>query len=424
MFPGPVRTLARIPPGGSMADDKKPKIDLKARLGKTAMGGVTPPPAAAGGIPAPAPMPGGTTPAGIPIPAPSPNPVGVPVPPGIPVGPPPGFGAPGGAPGLALDPSNPLAAAVAPPASARSVPAPAPALQRIEVDEDTLKTARKGARNQGLMAGAVCAFVLGAVGFMAGSARETSNVRAQSVAHAKSLADDVGTSRDQLKDLADKLEAGRDALVKEKKFPEALVSQLGGINIAFDGSKLAGVRFSGFTTETTTGLIEFISQVQSTNDRKAALASLLSRLQKPMTEQLEAATAGKAPAVTFAVIVDRDSAKNPFAILAPLAKPLELSASMPDEFAVFNPVTRTNVPSAPKLTSLDKPGVAYVVPSSIEAVFPSETSGQIGQLGSQLTRLINDIRGETAAEGEAITEPKTGLLERADRLITGLNKVK
>src|SRR5688572_29286619 len=116
-----------------MADEKKPKIDLKARLGKAAVGGATPPPPGAGGIPVPqaTPSPSGgsgnanATGANAPI-APGSQPkAGLPVPPGIPVGPPPAFKAHG----LALDPSNPLAAAVAPPAAQRSVKPPQP--QRI-----------------------------------------------------------------------------------------------------------------------------------------------------------------------------------------------------------------------------------------------------------------------------------------------------
>ncbi len=401
-----------------MADEKKPKIDLKARLGKTAMGGATPPPPGVGGIPVPAPTPtpGGVGPGGIPVPTPAPAPVaGLPVPPGIPVGPPPGF-KPGG---IAIDPSNPLAAAVAPPAPAK--PAPPPQPQRIEVDELTVQEARKGARKQGLLAGVVMAVVLGAIGYVIGGAQETSKARAISVSHAKSLAADVEKSREQLKTLAEKLEAGRDSIVKEKKFPETLIQDLGGINIDFDGSKLAGVRFSGFSQETTAGLIEYITAVQATNDRKNTLKNLLERLQKPLKEQFAAAAANKAPPVNFVVLLNRDSAKNPYGVLAPLTKPIELSANMPAEFTATDPISKTNV-TAPKFTSLDKPGAAYIVPKSFEAACPSETAGQIAQLGGQLNRLINDIRGEKVAEGE-IAEPKPGLIERADRLVTNLNKV-
>ncbi|MBN9161792.1 MAG: hypothetical protein J0I07_12575, partial [Myxococcales bacterium] len=266
-----------------MADEKKPKIDLKARLGKTAVGGATPPPPAVGGIPAPAaaPTPAGSS--GSVAPAPTPGAVqsggGLPVPPGIPVGPPPAFKS--GA--VNLDPSNPLAAAMAQPAPARSqAPAALPQPQRIEVDELTVQEARKGARKQGLMVGIIFGVVLGAIGYIAGGAQETNKGRTQSVAHAKSLAGDVGTSREQLKSLAEKLEAGRDKLAKEKKFPDTLAKDLSAVNVDFDGTKLAGVRFSGFTQDTTSGLIEYISSVQAANDRKNALMGLLAKLQKPM----------------------------------------------------------------------------------------------------------------------------------------------
>ena len=409
-----------------MADEKKPKIDLKARLGKTAVGGATPPPPAAGGIPAPAaaiPTPAGSAgsaaPAPIPVPAAAKAGGGLPVPPGIPVGPPPAFKSPA----MNLDPSNPLAAAMGQPAPARSqAPAAPPQPQRIEVDELTVQEARKGARKQGLIAGVVFGVVLAAVGYIAGSAQETNKGRQQSVAHAKSLAGDVEKSREQLKTLAEKLEAGRNTLAKDKKFPDTLAKDLSAINVDFDGTKLAGVRFSGFKQETTTGLIEYITNVQATNDRKNALMGLLAKLQKPMTDMLAAQSSGKPPPVNFVVLINRDSAKNPYGVIAALQKPIELSASMPSEFTATDLSTKANV-TAPKFTSLDKPGAAYIVPKSMEGACPSETAGQVGQLVSQLTRLINDVRGETAAAGEAITEPKPGLLERADLLVTNLNKV-
>ena len=74
--------------------------------------------------------------------------------------------------------------------------------------------------------------------------------------------------------------------------------------------------------------------------------------------------------------------------------------------------------------NLDKPSAVYVLPKSIEAACPSETAGSIAQLGSQLTRVINDIKGETAAPGgDVVTESKPGLVDRAERLVTNLNKV-
>src|SRR5580658_2758737 len=105
-----------------MAEERKPKIDLKARLGKT---------------PAPAPVvpvAGRAAPVGAPVPR---APGMVPTPassgsglPGVPVGPPPGYAA---APSSGtLDPSHPLAAVAAP---YRPQSAPPAQPTRIEVDE-------------------------------------------------------------------------------------------------------------------------------------------------------------------------------------------------------------------------------------------------------------------------------------------------
>lgn len=406
-----------------MAEEKKPKIDLKARLGKGA-GGATPPPPVAG-IPVPAG--GGGAPAGMaPVPQSSPSGApgggGLPVPPGIPVGPPPAFGRMG----AAIDPSNPLAAA-ATPYRAPAPPPPPPQPQRIEVDEMAVQEARKGARKQGLIAGLVAAAVLGAIGYIAGGAVETNKGRQKSVGDAKSLAGDVAKSRDQLKTIADKVEAGKNSLLKDKKFPDTLAKELGGINVDFDGNKLAGVRFSGFPQETTSTLIEYITLVQTLNDRKTAIIGLLTRLQKPITEQL---TAGQKTTINYVVLFGKqDPSRNPFALLAPLQKPIEAqnptAIALPTEFAATDPLTRQNL-SVPKYTKgdLDKPSAVYVLPKSIEAACPSETSGSIAQLGSQLSRVLTDIRGEQAAPGgDVVTESKPGLTDRAEKLVTSLNRV-
>jgi hypothetical protein len=404
-----------------MAEEKKPKIDLKARLGKTNVGGATPPPPT--GIPGPTvptPGPGTNNVAAVPQSSPRPG-GGLPVPPGIPVGPPP-IGKPTG---LALDPSNPLAAAISPQRAVPSRPPAPPKAQRIEVDEMAVQVASRGSFKKGLIAGIVVAMIFGAVGFIAGGANETSKGRQTSVAHARELAADVQKARDQLKTIADKTDDGRKTLAG-KKFPDTLAKDLGGINVDFDGGKLAGVRFSGFSQDSAAGLIEFITAVQTLNDRKNATVNLLTHLQKPITEAL---TGGQKISVGYIVLLGggKDPAGNPFGVLAALSKPIEATEpsklAMPTEFAATNPMNGAGVTApAYKGGDLTKPSGIYVVPKSIGAACPSETTGQIAQLGGQLSHLVNDVRGEQPVQGD-IQEPKPGLLERADKLITALNKV-
>ncbi len=371
-----------------MAEEKKAKIDLKARLGK-------------GSVPTP------STPF-VPVPPPGAAPDALSPPLGRAVGAP--VGSPSG--GTRSGPE----------ASGRG----ALSMQRIEVDESAVHEARKGAQQYWLRVAAVVALVTAGLGYVLGGAVESSSSRAKSVSAAKSLATNAQKARDQLKVLADKIEVGRNSLLKDRKFPDSLAKDLGGVNIDFDGGQLAGVRFSGFSQETSAGLIEFISSVQATNDRKSAVASLLTKLQKPITEQL---SAGQKNSINYIVLLGgpKDPGGNPFALLAPLAASIEVrdpaQLALPGEFTATNPLTKTNV-NAPKYTggALDRPVGVYVNPKSIEAACPSETVGQMAQLGGQLARVLNDIRGEAATAGDTL-DAKAGLLDRADKLIANLNKV-
>jgi len=376
-----------------MADEKKPKIDLKARLGKTNV--AAPPPA---GVPIPPPpvagMPGNT---------PSTRPPGgsIPVPRGI---------SPSGIP-AGLDPSSPIVAAMQQQV-ARAQPAPPPQPQRIEVDESTVTEASAKARKQGVMIGLVVAVVLGVVGYVAGGAMEQSSVRSKSVSFAQALSKDATTAKGQLEKIAAKVEEARDSLGK-KKYPDGLGKDLRGLNVDFDGLKLQGARFSGFSMDTTQNLMAFISQVQTVNDRRQALANLLDSLQKPISEMWT----GKPQTLHIAVL--QRTPRGPFAQLALLKDPI--TADPPNEFITAKPT----VAKVGKFNGdlKDAPAAAPIAPGSFESMCPSEVVGQVAQLGAQLRNIITEIRGEKETPDNPI-EAKPGLLKRADALIEGLNKVK
>lgn len=394
-----------------MAEEKKPKIDLKARLGKTAVGNQTPPPMGAVVPPpgAPSASGSGAPPAPVSSKPVQQAPMGMALP-GVPVGPPPGYQPP--AP--QMDPNNPLAAAVQP---YRAPAPPPPAAQRIEFDDVTVQEARKKGMRTGITTGLVAAVLFAAVGFIAGGAQETSKGRGKSVLDAQGLAADVNKSKESIKALADKVEAGKKDLAA-KKFPDTLSRDLGGINVDFDGSKLAGRRFSGFPSETTSQLVEFITAVQTLNDRKLALANLLTRLQKPLTESW--ASQGKAT-VQHIVVVEKD-ASNTFATLTLLKEPIQGQAPnivFPNEL-----ITKDNK-KVPRWTGgdLGKGAAVPVVPRSFESVCPSETAGQMAQLMSQLSKLLTDLKGEGAAAEGIVQDSKPGLIERADKLAEKLTKV-
>ncbi len=405
-----------------MAEEKKPKIDLKARLGKTAVGGATPapPPAApsapaeAGSAPAPS-APAAPPPAmssgGLPPPA-----VGLPVPPGVPVGRTP-----------ALDPSNPLAAVVAPP------PAPAPAAPaapaRIEVDEMAVQEAAKKARRTGFVFSVVTLALGVGIGFMGGQAQQAGKYKADSRADAADLKKDVDGAKGKMEELAKALEGGRDSLkAKPPVFPKDLVTQLGGINVDFDGTKLTGRRFSGFPMETSTGLINLATSVAALNEHKTAIKNLLSKLEKPLTEQLAAAQSGTA-SLQYMVLLGGPTGKDPngnfVGVLSPISPPISISKDKVEIPNDLKGVVNGGVVTVPKLTSanIDKPGAVYLAPGSIEAVFPSDTKSLAGQLSVKLADLIHDLRGDEKPKDDIVNDVKPGLIEAAETLSKNLDKV-
>jgi hypothetical protein len=393
-----------------MADEKKPKIDLKARLGKTA-------------------GPGAIAPASVPAPGSIPSP-GLPAPSGIP--------APFAAPS---SPAAPFSGSIPAPAASSaavdalgtlgmnqpfrpSVAAAPPPPARIEMDESTIQDARRGAFKTAAAAGFGLALLFGLVGYVAGGALEKSSGRTAAMADANALEADVAKSKTTMETLLKKLEEGK-AGIEQKKYPAGLGGELGGINVDFDGLKLGGRRFSGFKTSTTQQLVAYITSVQELNTKKNLVATLLAKNQKSMTDSW---TQTDKVNVQYIVLLGgpkgKDPAGNPVAILAPLVKPHETLKSkfeVPDKYTASFLGSNVEVERF-KSGTLEKAAGMAVLPNSVEAAFPSESTGAKIQLLSQLSGLIREIKGEEAAKGkeEMVQDVKAGMLQRADALIKEL----
>jgi hypothetical protein len=387
-----------------MPEDKKPKIDLKSRLQR--MGG-----------------PGAPTPA--------PPAVGQSVPPGgyarnaTSSLPPPGLprATPSGPP--PLDPSNPLSALVKQPTSGGGAVASASLAQRIEVDEEAVHRARGGARKQGFVLGLVIAVGAAVVAYMGGTAQSAAAARNQSVNDAHSLAGDLVKAKDSLEQIKAKVTDGGASILGQRKFPADLAQALSGMNVDFGGDKLFGRRFSGVPADTTRNLFDFIARVQSLNDKRELVVALLTRLQKPITQEL-ARPPGQLP-LAYVVVVDKDSPGGG-ARIAQLVTPIapEDKNGVPNELLFANPLGSGNV-KLPRLSSdkIPRDGAAIpVVPTSYDKVCPAKEKGQIAQLLSSMNSLVDDIQGQKGSDSaEMVSDSKPGLSELAARLADQLNKV-
>jgi hypothetical protein len=390
-----------------MAEQQKPKIDLKSRLQRMGPPGSTPPPPATGSVPAPGGRSVPPTTQGVPTPS-------VPPPSGVP-----GVGRP-----AAVDPRNPLSAVAHggfKPAAGSAAAQVQP--QRIEVDEGAVHQARAAARKQGLVLGLVLAAGTGVVCWVGGSASTQGAGRAQGVRDAHELAGDLAKAKGTLDQLNQTLQDGAKSIVSDRKFPDALSPQLSGINVDFGGDKLFGRRFSGVPADVTRSLFDFITRVQALNDKKDLVVSLLAKLQKPIKEELSRPPGSFA--LQYVLVVDKDTSSMG-GFLAPLAAPIEPGSGVPNDLTFLNPRGSGNV-KLPRLSNdrIPKDGAAItVVPNTFEKVCPSTQRGQIAQLVSSINSLIGDISGQKAPEGgDVITETKPGLGEVALKIAGSLNKV-
>jgi hypothetical protein len=399
-----------------MADDKKPKIDLKSRLQKMGGPGAATPPPPAAGIPAPSPSQAPPPVIARPVPAPGAPvaPPSIPPPSGIPK--PPMSSRP-----VALDPNNPLAAIARP---IQSAPAPAaPAMQRIEVDELAVQQARGSARRQGFIGGLVLAVVIGLVAYVAGGAQQQGADRKKSTQDAHDLAVDILKAKGTLDDLKGKLTDGGKSLLGDRKYPEGLGKQLSDIVVDFSGDKLFGRRFSGVPADTLKSLMDFMARVETFNNKKDLVVSLLTstKLKQSIVEDLSR-PAGQSP-VTIVAVVDKDSPGGACRVAA-LVKPINPNDQLGKTLQFVNPLGSGNV-ELPILQDPKIPGsgaVIPIIPTSFDKVCPSPVKGAETQLLSSMNALIDDIQGQKGNPDYG-QDATPGLSDQAAAIADALNKV-
>ena len=396
-----------------MAEDKKPKIDLKSRLQK--MGGpgaATPPPPVVGGPAIPASSPSRPPPPVMARPALAPG--SIPAPSGIPK--PPMSSRP-----VAIDASNPLAAMGQPLRQQTGAP-PAYQAQRIEVDEIAIHSARSSARKQGFVGGLFLAVVLGGLGYVAGGAQQQGADRKKSSADAHELAGDLVKAKSVLDDIKVKLTDGGNSLMGARKYPTDLGKTLSGMVVDFSGDKLFGRRFSGVPADTSKALMDFIARVEAFNNKRELVVSLLTsaKLTKTITEDL-ARPAGQSP-ITVVAIVDKDTPGGAGRV-ALLVKPMMPNDPIPKTLLFSNPLSSGNA-ELPILQDPKIPGtgaVIPIIPTSFDKVCPSPVKGAETQLLSTMNSLIDDIKGKPATDEDPNGKP--GLSDLAGSIADQLNKV-
>lgn len=361
-----------------MNDQNKPKIDLKARLGKKTV----------------------STPSGPSIPPPvvGSRPMGIPAPP---------FSAP-----KSTDPYSQMMGSV-PPASA--APPPKPQAIKVEMSEEVVQEQKKQLKKGYAIAG-ITAIIGGIVGFLVGGSNETSNQQKIAARDATELAKEVTKATDAAEQLADVVKS-----IKEKiasgKFPEEEATKLGGLRIPFEGANL-GLRVIGrFNKEVNRGLISLANLSEKANSNTEDLQRLLSGSRKALDD---AFSLKDKPKVTWGAMVS-GGPSGPWATLTALPEPFAAKSDdkkeWPDSIKI-------------KLEGKDTQVKRYAKgdPSGSDPLFiPIEPKSQNGVCPSipvsKVIRSVQDLEDSLRGIKDPGGHEETGLIETGQAVAEKLKTI-
>jgi len=374
-------------------EDKKPKIDLKSRLGKKTVSSP-----AVGSIPPPAGM-------GGPVPKPSvpvANPSRVPAPP---------FGSvPQAAAVPRVDASNPYGA-MAPQAAPVRV-----AAQSITIEmDDEFRRAQKSGRSKVLILSLFTAAIGAALGFAGGGISERNKAADAAVIGAGELTTKVEATTKKANELADILKSAKEKLGKAT-FPDEEVSKLGAINLPFTAADLNGKGIGRFNGATLSMLIDFSTIVDKVNDQKEKLQNVLSGNKKAVQDFLAGQTK---PQVRWSVVVGNGPG-GPWATMQPVPTPFFAKdgdkPKWPDDI---------RIPVGDKQAVLKRYSSGN--PVSEEGLFIPVDPATQGAVCS--TSVVTTLRRELGDLEEVLRgnknpgEEKTGLLESGEQLTKKLKQI-
>lgn len=392
-----------------MADEKKkPKIDIKARLGKTAVG-------MQGGSSVPLPMPGpgagsapppssdpGRSSGSIPTPSPSVKPIGIAPPASI-------------SPGIPLPPFGQQ--------PARRAPEPKPVAQaqtiKVEIGEE-VEAERKKASKKAVVYAVIAAVAGAGIGFVWGGASKTGDITKRAQKGASELESSVKAANEKLHELSDKIDAGAEQL-SQKKYPDDLAQALGGITVPFDATYLDGKGVGNYNGALQKKVFMFTQAVTDLNNTKQTLTNLLSAAKKPVEK---AWAEEKEPVANFSVTFRADN-KGMLAELVANKDPFPYGKDWPDSWTILRPErTQNGTKTVEKKANRWKKGdltatdpIVIPVEASSVAAFTSE------QLIYKLAGAVRDIREVLEGKKDDPTNPTNGLIKDGEDLAVELHKI-
>lgn len=352
-------------------ENKKPKIDLRARLGKKTVG--------AGGPSIPPPMATGAS---------------IPAPPFASKPPP------------AMEPERPKYVE--------------PQAIKIEMSEEVVQAQKKG-RSKIIMMAAGTAVIGALIGIALGGGMERRKRQDIALEGAKLLIDDIDKANIEINKLSEILGEAKRAL-GDGEFPEKAMNQLSEVNVPFDGTKLVGKGTGLMSPAINKHLIDFTAKSGQANEQKDMLQRVLTAAQPQIKELL---AQQEKPKFNWSIYMT-NGAHGPMARMQPLPEPFLVTSKDKVDGKDYAWPEEIEIPDGDKKVKLklykdgspmsQDPLLIPVDPSSQGAVCPSDT---MIRLRGEIVKLEDLLKGDKSDP----TNEKEGLVDLGQTLIDELKGI-
>jgi hypothetical protein len=168
----------------------------------------------------------------------------------------------------------------------QQAPAPVRMAAPVSYDDEEFAAVRKGSRVKVMVLAAAAAAAGGVLGFAVGGMSEKNSVAEAAVVGAKTLVVEIDAANASVGKLSEVLASAANAL-KEGKYPDDQVKELGAVNIPFDGTNLGNKSIGRFKPSLVAQLITYAEATGKANAQKDKIRGLLSYSKAGVEELLD-----------------------------------------------------------------------------------------------------------------------------------------
>jgi hypothetical protein len=228
------------------------------------------------------------------------------------------------------------------------------------------------------------------------------------VVGAKTLSSEIDAANASVSKLSDLLNSAAKAL-KEGKYPDSEVKELGGVNIPFDGTNLSGKSIGRFKPQLVTMLISYAEAASKANSQKDRIRSVLS-VSKEGVEELLAQNTN--PRVHWGVSVQQGP-QGPWGTMQvlPTAFPVSDKGGWPGAFDVQSGNEKVSVKrytGGDPTRGADGSQIIPIAPNTQTVVCPTDTMVRLRRELSEMQKVLN---GDETPGAET-----TGIVQLGDNI--------